>query len=94
MVFGIMNGMNVRIDGAGRIVLPKHLRERFRLTAGSEIAIEERPEGLVLRRVEQGPSMVLRNGFWVHLGKLSKTVRWETLVDEEREERIRDLSGL
>jgi AbrB family looped-hinge helix DNA binding protein len=94
MAFGIIHGVNVRIDGAGRIVLPKHLRERFRFTAGSEIAIEERPEGLVLRPVEQSPSMVLRNGFWVHLGKLPKGVRWDTLIDEEREERIKDLSGL
>lgn len=89
-----MNAMNIKIDGAGRIVLPKHLRERFRLRAGTNLELEERPDGLVLRPVEQRPSMVCLDGIWVHLGKAPHGFRWSSIVDDLRDERIRDASGL
>jgi AbrB family looped-hinge helix DNA binding protein len=94
MVYAIINGMHVKIDKAGRIVLPKPVRDRLRLRQGSDLEIEERPEGLLLKPVDQRPSMVKKNGLWVHLGKLPKGLDWETLVDEVRDERIKELSGL
>lgn len=40
--------MTITIGGAGRIVVPKRLRERFNLVAGTELEIERlRPEGMV-----------------------------------------------
>jgi AbrB family looped-hinge helix DNA binding protein len=94
MVYAIIDGMHVKIDKAGRIVLPKPMRDRFRLRQGSDLEIEERPEGLLLKPVDQRPSMVQKNGVWVHLGKLPKGFDWDTLVDDARDERIKDLSGL
>jgi AbrB family looped-hinge helix DNA binding protein len=86
--------MDVKIDGAGRIVLPKRVRERFRLHAGTRLELEERPDGLVLRRVEQRPSLVLQDGIWVHLGKAPHGFRWNSVVDDLRDERDREASGL
>jgi AbrB family looped-hinge helix DNA binding protein len=94
MVCAIINGMQVKIDKAGRIVLPKPVRDRLRLRQGSDLEIEERPEGLLLKPVDQRPSMVQKNGIWVHLGKLPKGFDWETLVDDARDDRIKELSGL
>lgn len=62
--------MNVKIDKAGRITLPKPLRDRLRLLQGSDLEIEERPEGVLLKPVDQRPSMTKKNGNWVHLGTL------------------------
>jgi AbrB family looped-hinge helix DNA binding protein len=90
----MMNGMTVKIDRAGRIVLPKPVRERFRLREGSELELEERSDGLTLRPVEQRPSMVRRDGIWVHLGKVPRGFDWDTAVDDIREERIKDTSGI
>jgi AbrB family looped-hinge helix DNA binding protein len=94
MVCAIINGMHVKIDKAGRIVLPKPVRDRLRLRQGSDLEIEERPDGLLLKPVDQRPSMVQKNGIWVHLGKLPKGFDWETLVDDARDDRIKELSGL
>jgi len=93
MVHAIINGMTVKIDRAGRIVLPKPVRERFHLREGSELEIEERSDGLTLRPVEQQPSMVRKNGIWVHLGKVPRDFDWDAAVDAIREERIKDTSG-
>lgn len=94
MAYAIIYGMHVKIDKAGRIVLPKPVRDRLHLRQGSDLEIEERPEGLLLKPVDQRPSMVQKNGIWVHLGKLPKGLDWETLVDDARDDRIKDLSGL
>ena len=94
MAYGIMYGMRIKIDKAGRIVLPKPNRERFHLRAGAELELEHGPEGLSLKPVERGPSMVLEKGMWVHLGLLPRELDWDKLIDEVREERIQDLAGL
>ena len=93
MVHAIINGMTVKIDKAGRIVLPKPVRERFHLREGSELEIEERSDGLTLRPLEQQPSMIRKNGIWVHLGKVPRDFDWDVAVDAIREERIKDTSG-
>jgi len=94
MAYAIIYTMKITIDAAGRIVLPKPVRERFRLTAGAALELEERPEGLVLRPVEQTPAVVRRDGLWVYVGKVPTGFRWDTIVDDDREKRIQDLSGL
>lgn len=94
MPFAIINAMNVKIDKAGRIVLPKQVRNRLRLRAGSDLEIEERPEGIILRPVGQKPAMVQRNGIWVHLGKAPRDFDWSRAVDDDREDRLKDISGL
>ena len=53
---------NVKIDNAGRIVLPKPVRERFQLRAGTNLELEKRSEGLVLRPTGQRPSIVQKKG--------------------------------
>ena len=93
MVRAIINGMTIKIDKAGRIVLPKPVRQRFHLREGSELEIEERSDGLTLRPVEQRPSMARKNGIWVHLGKVPRDFDWNVAVDTIREGRIKDTSG-
>jgi len=86
--------MTIKIDKAGRIVLPKPVRERFRLRAGSDLELEERPEGLILRPVERRPSMIQEKGIWVHLGKAPRGFDWDGAIDALRDERLKDASGL
>ena len=88
MVYGIINGMEVRIDKAGRIVVPKPLRERLGFRPDTELEAVERPEGVLLKRVEQRPSMVKADGLWVHQGSAEPGANWDRILDGVREERI------
>ena len=41
--------LSTRISTKGQVVLPKAVRDRLGWTAGAELIVEERPEGVLLR---------------------------------------------
>jgi AbrB family looped-hinge helix DNA binding protein len=88
MVYANINGMEVGIDKAGRIVVPKPLRERLGFKPNTELEVIEQPEGVLLKRVQQGPSMVKVDGLWVHQGRAEPGANWEHILEDIREERI------
>jgi len=80
--------MTLRIDKAGRIVVPKPLRLRLGLKPDTELEAVEQPEGVLLKRVEQRPSMARVDGLWVHQGRAEPGANWERILEDVREERI------
>ena len=80
--------MEFRIDKAGRIVIPKPLRERLGLKPDTHLLAIEQPDGVLLKRIEQRPSMVKVDGLWVHQGNAQPAVNWERVLNDMREERI------
>ena len=88
MAHGIMNGMELRIDKAGRIVVPKPLRERLGFKPDTGLEAIEQPEGVLIKRVEQRPSMVKVDGLWVHQGSAEPGANWERILEDVREKRI------
>ena len=78
----------MRIDKSGRIVVPKHLRERLGLKPDSELEAVEQAGGVLLRVVEQRPSMIKIDGLWVHQGIAQPDANWDGVVRDVREERI------
>ena len=86
--------MTLKMDKAGRVMLPKPVRDRLGLHAGSDLEILETPEGVVLRPAGQNPSMVKEQGLWVYTGEVPPGFDVVEAVREEREERIRKLAGL
>ena len=85
--------MKLKIDNAGRIILPKPVRDRLGLRAGSDLDLVESNEGILLTPTRQQPSVVRRNGLLVHSGKLPKGYIWDRLIEEDREDRLRKLTG-
>lgn len=85
--------MTLRIDKAGRIVLPKPIRDRLGLGPGADLELSESPEGLLLKPVQRRPSIAQRGELLVHQGVLPKDYNWNRLVEDAREERIRGVSG-
>jgi len=88
MAYGNVNGMELKIDKSGRIVVPKALRERLGFKPDSELEAIENPDGVLLKRVEERLSMIKVDGLWVHQGNPQQGANWERVLEEVREERI------
>lgn len=58
--------MSITIDRAGRIVVPKALRERFGLHPGTELEIEAVADGLRLRARDSASVFIEKDGVLVH----------------------------
>jgi AbrB family looped-hinge helix DNA binding protein len=87
-----MKPSTVAIDKAGRLVLPKPLRERLRLHAGSQLEIEFHGDHLRLRPVDQGPALAQVNGWWVHRGIPASEDALLDALERHRDDRLGDLT--
>lgn len=83
--------MNVRMDKAGRIVLPKPVRQRLGFKGGGTLALEQSSDGITLRRLRSGAKFAYERGVLVYIGRVPKGIDWEKLREDDREERIREL---
>jgi AbrB family looped-hinge helix DNA binding protein len=86
--------MTLRIDKAGRVILPKPVRDRLGLRAGSDLEMQETPEGVMLKPVARKPSLVKKGGFWVHNGEIPTAYDILKAIDEDQEARMRKAWGL
>ena len=59
----------LKVDAAGRILLPQPLRKRFHLTPGSQLEIEVEPDGIRLRPQTPAPSLREEDGLLLHEGE-------------------------
>lgn len=77
-----MMSKEVTVDKAGRIVLPKPLRDELQLTPGDRLEIESSGETLTLRPMRGTSPLSKKNGIWVfRIG--------DPLAQEEVEETLR-----
>ena len=56
------------LDKAGRVVIPKPLRDELHLSSGDSLEIESRGDEIVLRPVRQEVSLRKERGIWVAYG--------------------------
>jgi len=84
--------MNVTLDKAGRVVLPKRLRQQLHLAPGDTLELESEGERVTLRPVR--PQALLRKeyGVWVYQGEPAD-LSIPDLIDREREKRLREALG-
>jgi len=86
--------MTLKVDKAGRVTLPKPVRDRLGLHAGSDLEIQETTEGVMLQPADRRPSLVKIGSFWVHTGEIPQGYGILKAIDEDREERMRKGWGL
>jgi AbrB family looped-hinge helix DNA binding protein len=65
--YGIMNTMR-SIDRAGRLVLPKRVREQLQIEPGESLEMQSFEDHVVLRPVRAKGSMRKKQGVWVFSG--------------------------
>ena len=78
----------VTIDRAGRIVVPKRLRERFNLVAGTELEMVASGDCLQLRRASAEPALVRKKGILVHHGGARGGLDVAAFIRAQREARF------
>jgi AbrB family looped-hinge helix DNA binding protein len=81
----------VSIDRAGRLVLPKSLRDAMRLGPGDDLLVESEGDRITLRPIRPEALLKKELGIWVYQGESSE-LSIPKLIDEEREKRLRELA--
>jgi AbrB family looped-hinge helix DNA binding protein len=78
----------ITIDKAGRVVIPKEIREELRLEPGDELAVETDSEGVTLRPINRDSPLRKGKGVWVFEGgKRMSLEEANRLVRDTRSER-------
>ena len=80
----------VPIDRAGRVVLPKSLRDRFKLREGDMLSLEIKGDAIELRPAKTG-QLINVNGVLVYSDASAKLPAGVDYVAEMREARIDEL---
>jgi AbrB family looped-hinge helix DNA binding protein len=76
-----------QIDKAGRVVVPKPLRDKLRLEPGDDLLIESDGDQITLRPIRPEPLLVKEFGIWVYNGA-SSDESIPDMIDREREKRV------
>jgi AbrB family looped-hinge helix DNA binding protein len=85
--------MELTIDKFGRVVIPKKLREHLGVGLGLKVEAQETAEGILLKPVRRESGLMMKDGILIHRGGGDNShINWDTLVEEEREERIRHIA--
>ena len=92
LINGILNGMKLAIDTAGRIVVPKALRDRLALRGGTELEVSTTGDALILRPAQREPGLIAVDGILVHQGAVEGDLT--RAVEKARQTRARQLSSL
>ena len=89
---GIINyhfTMTITIDGAGRVVIPKKLRERLNLTEGSSLECELEDDAIRLKLADSHSRLTTKCGILVAQGddQNSATIDVVKLIKNQRNQR-------
>jgi AbrB family looped-hinge helix DNA binding protein len=79
------------IDKAGRLVLPKPLRDELQLQPGDELELRSEAGRIIIlpRRVQT--ALGKEDGIWVYRSGSAVAASLRELIDEDRERRGREL---
>ncbi|TVR90884.1 MAG: AbrB/MazE/SpoVT family DNA-binding domain-containing protein [Spirochaetaceae bacterium] len=83
--------MNVTIDRLGRIVVPKQVRDRFHLVAGTSLELEVESDGIRIRPLHQEPALQRKQGVLIHHGPETVSLDMAEFVNRDRANRDTDL---
>jgi AbrB family looped-hinge helix DNA binding protein len=90
---GIMT-TTLTVDKAGRVVLPKPVRDELQLAAGDSLELESSEDQIVLRPVRRNAGMRKKMGIWVlNIDEPISAAAVNQTMREMRRERERSFLG-
>jgi AbrB family looped-hinge helix DNA binding protein len=99
VVNGTLNAMKtetIQIDKAGRVVLPKPLREHFNLLPGDKLRLSVEGKAIKLEPTDVAGSLVRKGRVLVFRGEFSEPLtaaKVDELLQETREERFPEITA-
>lgn len=81
----------VTIDKAGRLVVPKPMRDALHLKPGAELEIQQEGDAITLRPPQTSPLLIRKNGMWLLQCSEPLHVSSVDLIAQNREDRIQTL---
>jgi AbrB family looped-hinge helix DNA binding protein len=83
----------ITLDRAGRVLIPKTLREEWRLHPGDTLQLDSQGEEMVTLRPVRARALLKKElGVWVYQGETA-SASIPALIDREREKRLREMLG-
>ncbi|MEO8053463.1 MAG: AbrB/MazE/SpoVT family DNA-binding domain-containing protein [Acidobacteriota bacterium] len=80
------------LDRAGRVLIPKTLRQELQLGPGDALQLESKGEQITLRPIRPKALLKKEHGVWVYQGEATHA-SIPDLIDRERVKRLRELMG-
>ncbi len=80
------------LDRAGRVLIPKVLREELHLGPGDRLQVESHGEQITLRPVREKALLRKVKGVWVYQGEPANA-SIPDLIDRQRKQRSRENAG-
>ncbi len=85
-----MDAIIITLDSAGRVVIPKAVRDELRLAPGDALALQSDGEHVTLQPVRSGPGLSKERGIWVFRSGAGLTAEeTDRALDGVRQERER-----
>lgn len=81
----------VTIDKAGRLVVPKPMRDALHLKPGAVLEIHQAGDEITLRPPQISPQLVRKQGMWVLQSSEPLNVSAVDLIAQDREDRVQTL---
>ena len=79
------------IDKAGRLVLPKSIRDALQISAGDTLEIESEDDRLVISPIRVRPGLLKERGVWVYRSGTPSSASIPDLIAQQRDRRTKDL---
>jgi AbrB family looped-hinge helix DNA binding protein len=90
-IFNAMKSETIQIDNAGRVVIPKPLREQFNLLPGDKLRLSVEGGGFKLEPANASGELVRKGSVLVFTGEFAENITTDKireLIEQERESRI------
>jgi AbrB family looped-hinge helix DNA binding protein len=85
--------MSITIDQAGRVVIPKSIRDQLHLVSGSELEVDTSGNEIRLRVRDLEPSLIRKRGLLIHHGTKQTDLDITDFLRNERDNRSTSITG-